>query len=109
MRIRLCIVLLLLFAAPVQAADINLVINILECESSGKHDAVGDGGIAYGIAQFHKDTFYEFAALMGMQPADWHNSIHQLRVMNWALDHGYGGRWSCYRKLMKKEKRHAIK
>ena len=102
MRIR-TLLLMLLFAAPVQAADINLVIDILACESSGKYDAVGDDGISYGIAQFRKETFYEFAALAGFIHFQYKNPIHQLRVMNWALDHGYGRRWTCYRKLKEEE------
>ena len=98
MKIAYCLMLFSL-SYSAQAADTNLVINIIECESSGKHNAVGDDGISYGIAQFRKETFYEFAKQAGMKKVYYHNPIHQLKVMNWALDNGYGYRWTCYRKL----------
>lgn len=86
---------------PAAAADINLIINILECESGGRHNAIGDDGISYGIAQFRKETFYEFAAQAGFKNFNYRNPIHQLKVMNWAIDNGYGSRWTCWRKLKK--------
>lgn len=92
---------LLAFAPHVKAADINMVIDILECESSGRHNVYGkqDHGASFGIAQFRKDTFYEIAKQAGMKKMRYRNPIHQLRVMNYALDHGYENRWTCYRKL----------
>lgn len=98
MKIAHCLILFSLSSA-VQAADINLVISIIECESSGKHNAIGDDGVSYGIAQFRKETFQEFAKQAGFKGMIYHNPIHQLKVMNWALDNGYGYRWTCYRKL----------
>ena len=67
--------------ATATAADINLIITILECESSGKHDAVGDDGVSYGIAQFRRETFYEFAAEAGFKNFNYRNPIHQLKAM----------------------------
>lgn len=81
------------------AADSKLLIDIIECESSGRHDAVGDDGVSNGIAQFRKETFYEFARQAKMKGMIYKNPIHQLRLMNWAIDHGYGNRWTCFRKL----------
>ena len=86
----------------VQAADINLIIDILECESSGKHNIYGDAGASYGIAQFQKPTFYRFVKQVGFKKFYYENPIHQLRVLNWALDNGYGHHWSCYKKVTHK-------
>lgn len=100
---------LLSFAA--NAADMALAIDILECESSGlhldKHGALNcnkaepKGGDSCGIAQFQRATFEDFKARAGFPRGRWTNSVHQLRVMNWMLDHGYGNRWTCYRRLKK--------
>lgn len=90
----------MLFVIPdSEAADAKLMIDIIECESSGRHNVSGDDGVSYGIAQFRKATFQEFAKQAGMKGMRYRNPVHQLRVMNWALDNGYGYRWSCYRKM----------
>lgn len=88
----------------VQAADINLIIDILECESSGKHNIYGDAGASYGIAQFQRPTFYKFVKQAGFKKFYYENPIHQLKVMNWAIDNGYGAHWTCYTKLTKGKK-----
>ncbi len=82
------------------AADVNLVINILQCESGGRYNAVGDDGISVGIAQFQESTFNEMKALAKMPRLRWKNPIDQMRLMVWMLDHGYGSRWTCYRIIM---------
>ena len=92
-----------------QAADINLVIDILECESSGKHNVYGDKGISYGIAQFQKPTFYRFVKQAKFKQFYYENPIHQLRVMNWAIDNGYGDHWTCYTKIMQKNTQNNLK
>jgi hypothetical protein len=83
--------------------DIGLFISIIECESGGKHTAVGDGGLAINVAQFHRDTFYEMAKMANFRGANIHNPIHQMKLLRWALDHNMGNRWTCYRMLMKQK------
>ena len=80
-------------------ADVNLVIDIIECESSGKYNAVGDDGVSVGIAQFQEQTFNEMKRLAHMPHLKWKRPIDQLRLMVWMLDNGFGYRWTCYRKL----------
>lgn len=92
--------LLLGIAQPAKAVDINLVINIIECESSGRYNAVGDGGLSVGIAQFREETFNRFKLKARMPRLRWKNPIDQLRLMVWMIDHGYGNHWTCYRVLM---------
>ena len=95
---------LIIFVKNVEAADVNLVIDIIECESGGRYNEVGDdaygpGGVSVGIAQFQKDTFNEMKVLAKMPRLRWKNPIDQLRLMVWMIDAGYANRWSCYRKL----------
>lgn len=89
------------------AADASLVIRIMVCESGLKHDAWGDDGKSYGIAQFRKETFYEFATMAkkemreaGFHKPNWHNPQHQVFLLAWGLDNGYARRWTCYRMLV---------
>lgn len=101
----LCLALLL-FSPSAPAADADLKLRIMVCESGLKHDAWGDDGKSFGIAQFRKETFYEFSAkaekLMRkakMWPPRWANPQHQLFLLDWGLDNGYANRWTCYRKI----------
>jgi len=83
--------------------SIDDAIEVIECESGGRHDAVGDGGASVGIVQFQKATFNWMKKIAGKPNYSWKNPIHQLRLMTWAVDHGYGNHWTCYRHLKKKQ------
>lgn len=96
----------LLFSPRAHSADQGLVLKIMVCESGLRHNVWGDGGKSYGIAQFRKETFYEFAAMARTQmrkakfyKPDWFNPQHQVFLLNWGLDNGYGKRWTCFRTL----------
>lgn len=84
------------YVADAHAADAKLVIDILECESSGRYDVYSRSKKHYGVAQFRKDTFYMFIKKGKFPRSYYHaNPIHQMRVLNWALDHGLGHHWQC--------------
>lgn len=38
----------------------RIIERLIECESGGNPEAIGDGGKAYGILQFHLGTFMHF-------------------------------------------------
>ena len=90
----------LLFTTPAHAADWDLMGRIVACESSGRPNVWGDDRTSYGIAQFRKVTFEEMKRKAHMPRLRWKNPADQLTLMSWMLDHGYGKRWTCYRKLM---------
>jgi len=106
----ICIILML-YSAHVGAADKSLMHDILMCESSNRHYErdgrvrFGDDGISRGIAQFRRETFYEFAAMAKKQHKwpfkrpRWFDEQQQLWLLEWGLDQGYGKRWTCWRKL----------
>ena len=100
---------ILLLAGQSHAADQKLMHRILMCESSFRPDAIGDDGVSRGIAQFRKETFYEFAEMaqierIGFGKPRWINPQQQIYLLAWGLDHGYGNRWTCYRKIKKEIK-----
>jgi hypothetical protein len=97
--IRCLLLLALAFIGQAQAADANLIRMIIQCESSGRNDVCGDDGISCGIAQFRKETFYEFAKMAKLHHAQWHSAFDQIILLDWGLDHGYARRWTCYRMI----------
>lgn len=97
------------WSKPSEAADAHLMLKIMKCESGMRYNAAGDDGVSRGIAQFRKETFYEFAAMSkrdktwnkrGLGKPSWMNPAQQVFLLEWGLDHGYGKRWTCYRKIM---------
>lgn len=86
----------------------NLMLAIIACESSGRHDGVwGDGGKSYGIVQFQKRTFDYLSARSGIEGLDWKDKNDQLALLSWALDNEHGNNWTCYKKAVKKIEREA--
>jgi len=77
-----------------ELAKYRLMLEIVACESSFNRKAVGDGGKAYGLAQFHKPTFYMMAKKAGYD-GRWESSKDQIRLLKWAIDEGYADEWSC--------------
>lgn len=76
-----------------------LIYDILQCESSGRHENVwGDNRKSYGLAQFQEATFNELSRKAGIK-GHWKNKNDQMRLLGWSIDHGYGYKWSYYRKL----------
>lgn len=81
----------------------ELILSIIACESSGRHDNVwGDNGRSYGIAQFQERTFYNLAKKSGMQGLKWEDRKAQIRLLSWAVKNGHGKEWTCYNKLQKR-------
>jgi hypothetical protein len=101
--IKYILLLFVLFSPPAMSMSVEDAIEVIDCESSGRHNAVGDGGKSVGIVQFQKATFNWMKKAAGKPNWSWKNPIHQLRLMVWAVDHGYGDQWTCYRHLQKKK------
>jgi hypothetical protein len=76
----------------------QLTEDIIKCESSGIENAVGDGGLAYGVAQFHRETFNWMCKLSGKN-LNYYNAQDQKELLRWALENGYQRHWTCYSKV----------
>jgi len=73
-------------------------LSIILCESGAIHHNVwGDGGKSYGICQFQKRTFYWMAELANKPELRWKRRDDQVWLLDWALRHGYGKYWACYK------------
>lgn len=76
----------------------EITLSTLLCESGMQHYGVkGDSGKAYGLLQIHEKTFYELAGKAGMKGLYWRNPYHQVQVFQWAVENGYGNKWTCYK------------
>ena len=86
-----------------------MVKQIVWHESRGDTKAHGDcddTGIedikhckAFGITQYHKQTFYHHARLAKLHHAEWASSEDQLYLLRWALETGRGREWAGYKAL----------
>lgn len=82
-----------------------IVYKILDCESSRKHHNIwGDNGKAYGIAQFHESTFYNFADRAGLKNPNWKNQHQQILLLKWAIWQGIAANhWQkCWQQINKR-------
>ena len=73
----------------------KVLYEVIQCESNWKETAVGDHGLAYGLAQFHEPTFDMFSKQMGME-LDYKSPKDQILVMAWAFSKGLEHHWTCY-------------
>lgn len=81
----------------------DVLKNVIECESRFIHEGrYGDWSsksqsfLAFGIAQFHRDTFYDMVKLSGMRDLSYIEENDQIELAGWGISHGYQKRWSCY-------------
>lgn len=70
-------------------------VRIIVCESTGRHNNVYGRHGEYGIAQFKRETFQQFAEEMGEPELQWRNKWHQLKVLLWAIAYGKENHWAC--------------
>ena len=73
---------------------------VISCESGWKTTAVGDGGKAYGLGQFHQPTFLMWEKEIGLD-LEYKSPEDQLQLMSYAFSKGYQRHWTCWTKLFK--------
>lgn len=79
----------------------TLISKILWCESQHQNFEVwGDDHKAYGIAQYHEDTFNRYAILMG-ENLQWKNQIDQIELISWQAQYLPKSlwEWTTYRAI----------
>lgn len=85
----------------------NIALKVASCESEFKPTALGDGGKAYGIYQFHKPTFEMFSKKLEKienlpEKLIYHNTEDSIKLAIWALSTDRGHHWTCYRRIASK-------
>jgi hypothetical protein len=84
----------------------EIVLKVLQCESSFRNNVWGDVDTkypSYGIAQFQERTFNWLKELAGRKELNWKNPSDQIWLLRWSIEHGYGHYWTCYRKYLKQQ------
>jgi len=84
--------------AILYGVDGSLVKKIIDCESQGNIEALGDGSRAYGLLQYHKSSFERHAKLFG-EKLDYYSSYDQIKLGTWAISKGFGNEWTAYRAI----------
>lgn len=69
---------------------------VIQCESSYKVEAVGDGGRARNLLQFHKPTFDLYSKKFG-EELDYNSGYDQIKLASWMWSKGLQYHWSCAR------------
>ena len=80
------------------AVSAEEMTRVMLCESSGKINAVGDNGKAYGLFQFHENTFKMFAKDLD-EELEWKNPEHQIKLASWAFSKGKQTHWTCWKNI----------
>ena len=74
----------------------ELIDCLIECESGGNTEAVGDNGRANGILQFHLPTFKLFCVnKYGFFESDYKDSLTQRQCCDFMITDGLQTHWSC--------------
>lgn len=69
---------------------------VLYCESRLDEKAVGDGGLARNVAQFHRQTFEGWAKELG-EELNYDSAHDQIKLMAYAFSKGRQSSWTCSR------------
>lgn len=81
----------IVYVAQKYLLDESELLKTLECESSFRHyNVYGDSTLAYGIAQFHKETFTRNCK------GDYYSAKDQLVCMAQMWKRGMKNHWTCW-------------
>lgn len=69
-------------------------LEVATCESGLNTTIYGDKGLAYGVFQFHRQTFDVFAKEKG-EKLDYFNPKDNIDLAIWGLSHGKQSHWTC--------------
>lgn len=93
-----CVTELIFKYADQYEIDRDLALSVAQCESELKTTAIGDGGRARGVYQFHRPTFDLLSRKMG-EKLDYKNTEDNIKLAMWAFSTDRGFHWSCYKKI----------
>lgn len=73
------------------SVDRRVVARVIECESGGNPNAVGDNGTSFGIVQIHAPSHPQISRAQALDPAWAINFLaHQISL-------GNGSMWTCFK------------
>lgn len=81
--------------AQVYNVNSKVMLAMMRCESSGNQSAIGDGGRAKGIYQYHTGTWERIEDKLG-KDMDINSEHDQVHMTAYALSQGMGSQWTSY-------------
>lgn len=79
------------------SVDQEMLDYVIMCESSGRHEGIWGRDGEYGILQWKQETWDYLSEELNYQ-GDWQNRDDQIDFFLIAVQEGYGGYWTCFRK-----------
>ena len=86
------------YFADLYGVDSRVVSKVIDCESNGIHESVGDGGRSKGIGQFQEATFLRMEKKLG-EDLNYNSSYDQVKLLTYAISQGWGREWTTYRAI----------
>ena len=85
--------------AKLYGANEKELMVVAKCESGFKPNAIGDGGKARNIYQYHKPTFDRFSKLLG-EDLDYNSALDQIKLTSFIFAEypQYKKHWTCFLK-----------
>lgn len=94
------------YVVPFAVTNKTDIERLIECESGGRNISGpdSDGIISDGVLQFHRgpadtlssSTWEDFSRASGITGSP-RNPVEAIRMTDWAISHGLGPRWTCWR------------
>ncbi len=94
------------FAVPFAVTNKTDIERLIECESGGRNISLpdSDGITSDGVLQFHRGpgdtlsngTWEDFSRASGLRGSP-RDPVEAIRMTDWAISHGLGPRWTCWR------------
>lgn len=95
------------YSLPFAVKNKATIAKLIQCESGGMNVSRpdSDGIISDGILQFHRGpadtlaggTWEDFSQASGIRGSP-RNPADAIRMTDWAISHGFGPRWTCWRR-----------
>lgn len=91
------------YFSEIYGTDSKVVNKVIECESNGNHQAVGDSGRSKGIAQIQGPTWKDLEQKFNLEYEEdlhYNSQFDQLKLTTYSIANGSGRRWTAYRAIM---------
>jgi hypothetical protein len=94
------------YVVPFAVTNKTDIERLIQCETGGRNisEVDSDGIVSDGILQFHRgpgdtlssSTWEDFSRESGLKGSP-RNPVEAIRMADWAISHGLGPRWTCWR------------
>ncbi len=88
-----------IYFSNLYGGDSEITLKVMECESGGNHQVIGDGGRSKGIFQFQLSTFNRMEKILG-EDLNYDSQFDQVKLASFALSQPkLANEWTAYRSI----------